>query len=372
MKTGSRLLQASGVRVAGAAFALLGAIGGCSKEQPKVTETDALPPIGTDTAASAGGSAGGSAGASASASAGAGASGSASPGESASAGAQVAVQLPLASVKLLDAGTAPRRKLRYAWKAEQKEQMSMSLTTAASTEMGGVKQPEIPLPPVRITIAIDPREVTPDGDLRYAWRVTAANVTVDAVTPAQVGEGMRAEVAVIEHLSGTGTVTSQGLSRELTVDTSSIVDGGTGQMVEQVRQQLRDVAPPFPDEEVGKGARWQKLSTLEARDARLTQSDTYTLNELREDGGTLDDVLAQTAPAQKLKAVGMPPGAQARMDSMLASGDSKIKFDLTRLVPQMKFDGTASMVISGESPAERARKMMMVMRVGIGVTGTLR
>jgi hypothetical protein len=358
------------VKMRAAGFALvvveMVTIAGCSKDTPKVTETDALPPIGSESAGAA------SAGAGASGSAGAPGSDSAGAGESASTTPPAAQQLPLASLKLLDPGAAPRRKLRYAWHADQKEQMSMTLTTAASTEMAGVKQPEIPLPPVHITIAIDPRGVTPDGDLRYAWRITGATVTVDAQTPSQVGDGMKAEVAVIEHLSGTGAITAQGLSRELTIDNASIADGGTGQMVEQVRQQLRDVAAPLPDEEVGKGGKWQKLSTLEAREAKLTQTDTYTLNELREDGGTLDDVLAQTAPSQKLRAVGMPAGQQARMDSMLASGDSKVKFDLSRLVPQTKFDGTASMVISGDAPADRSRKMMMVMRVGIGITGTLR
>ena len=286
--------------------------------------------------------------------------------------------------KLLDPGLAPRKKLRYAWRLEQKEQLAMDLRTSASTEVGGAKQPEIPLPPVHVVIDVDPRSVTPEGSLHYDWRVTAATVTADARMLAQIADGMRTEVAAIEHLAGSATVSSRGLSEDVTVDPASTVDasaagagaaggaaGATGQMVEQVRQTLRDLAVPMPEEDVGKGARWQKISQLEAKGSRLTQTDTFSLVDLQGDHGTVDDVLAQTAPPQALRAPGMQ-GAQARMESMLASGNAKTSFDLARLVPQSKFDGTTTMVVSGQSPGEANRRVTMVMRVGIDIAGKTR
>jgi hypothetical protein len=276
-------------------------------------------------------------------------------------------------MKLLDPGQAPRRKLRYAWRVEQKEQLAMDLRTSASTEVGGAKQPEIPLPPVHITIGIDPQSLSPEGDLRYAWRVTGATVTADTQSPAQVAEGMRTEVAAVEHLTGSALVTSRGLSREVTVDATTVLDAGaTGQMVEQVRQTLRDLAAPLPEEDVGRGARWQKLTQLDSKDTRLTQTETFTVMDLQADRGTLDDVLAQTAPPQALRAPGMPQGAQARMESMLASGDAKTRFDLSRLVPQSKFDGTTTMVVSGQAAGDSSHRVTMLMRVGIVIQGTTR
>jgi hypothetical protein len=281
---------------------------------------------------------------------------------------------PLATMKLLEAGQPPRRKLRYAWRADQKEQLAMDLRLSVATEAAGAKQPELPLPTVHIVIAIDPQSVSPEGDLRYAWRVTSAGVTADGQTPSQVGDGMRAEVAVIEHLTGTATVTSSGLAREVVIDAASVADAGTaGQMVEQVRQTLRDVAAPLPDEDVGKGARWQKTSQIDAKDARVAQTDTFTLVSLdASDKGKLEDVLAQTAPPQPLRAPGMPEGSRMRMDSMLASGGAKTSFDLSRLVPQTKFDGTTTMVVSGQTPGSGSERMTMVMRMGIVIAGTLR
>ena len=65
---------------------------------------------------------------------------------------------PPARMKLLDAGQPPRRRLRYAWRAGQRETLVMDLRTSASTEEGSAKQPEIELPPVHIVLAIDPQE----------------------------------------------------------------------------------------------------------------------------------------------------------------------------------------------------------------------
>jgi hypothetical protein len=285
-------------------------------------------------------------------------------------------EAPVATMRLLDPGQPPRRKLRYAFRRGQRETLTMDLRTSASTQEGDTKQPEIALPPVHIVIAIDPTDVTPAGDIAYAWRVTSSAVMADAQAPPSVAEGMRAEVAAIEHLTGTAIVTSRGLSTRVVVDTpdaAGIPPGTTGQMVEQVRQTLRDVAAPFPEEDVGRGARWEKLSLLASRETRVTQTETFTLSELSAAGGALDDQLAQTAPPQPLQA---PGAAQAQIESMLASGDGKTRFLLDRLVPQTKFDGTTTMVVSGKlheaDDAQGARRMTMTMRVGIVLGGSLR
>jgi hypothetical protein len=274
----------------------------------------------------------------------------------------------MAAIRLLVPGKPPRHKLRYAWRRKQAETLTIDLKTTASTESEGERPPEIPLPAVHIVVAIAPSDVTSDGDLHYAWHVTATDVIVTPASPPELADGMRAEVAAIARLSGEATVTSRGVAREITVEPASIIDAGaTGQMVEQVRQTLRDLAAPFPEEEVGVGGRWEKLSQLASRDAIVTQTETFQLSEVRGDTGTLQDVLAQTAPPQALAA---PGAASARLESMLASGASKMRFDLGRLVPSNTFDGTTTMVVSGHSPGDNARRMTMVMRVAIALTGS--
>ena len=297
----------------------------------------------------------------------------AAPGAAAfDAGAPPAAQGP-ARVRLIDPGKEPRETLRYTWRAGQHERLTMELRTAAATESAGTATPEIALPPVRIGVAIDPRSVSPGGELAYAWRVVSTQVTAAAGAAEPMADGMRAEVGAVEHLAGTATVNALGLTTSLFVDPASLPEagtGGSGQMIEQVRQTLHDLAPPFPDEPVGRGARWEKLSRLSSKDARLSQTDSFTLLELGKTGGTIDDVLAQTAPSQPLATPGTP-GAQARMDSMLASGDGKTTFDRSRLAPQTRFEGTTTMVVSSNAPPDGLVRRTMILHVGITLTGSI-
>jgi hypothetical protein len=274
-------------------------------------------------------------------------------------------------VSLLDAGRPPRRALRYAWSVARKEQLTMDLRTHVSTELGGAKQEDIVLPAVHVAIAIDPERVSPEGDLDYRWKVVTADV-VGVTRPTPVADGLRAEVAAIAHLTGHARVSSRGLSLGVFVDPDSVVEAGvTGQMVEQVRETLRNVAAPFPDEPVGAGARWEKVTQMEARRTRIAQTETFTLVALDGVRGTLDDVLAQTAPSQPLQgAAGEAP--PARLDSMLASGNSRIQFVPSRLVPQSRFDGTTTMVVSGESEKDSPERLTMIMHIAMNVEGTVR
>ncbi|MGD0677507.1 MAG: hypothetical protein ABSC94_18970 [Polyangiaceae bacterium] len=280
----------------------------------------------------------------------------------------------MAVLTLLDPGKPPRSKLRYVWNAGQREELTIDLRTVASSQLPNAQGSDIALPPVHIVVAISPSGVADNGDLEYAWRVTSTEVKADPTMPPELARGMKAEVDAVERLSGSGVVTPLGLARRVSIETDTPSDAGvTGQMVEQVRQTLRDMAAPFPDEAVGMHARWQKLSHLSTKDAEVTQTETFTLVSLGAKGGTLDDVLAQTSPPQPIHGPGMAAGAQTRMDSMLVSGDAKTTFDRSRLVPQTSLESTTSIVLSGHSlPGDSNRRMDLLLRVHISLTGSIR
>jgi hypothetical protein len=288
-------------------------------------------------------------------------------------------EMPVASIVVLDPGRPPRRKLRYVWNAARDEQLAMDLQTTASSTTSASAEPtgasaapsQVPLPSVRVVLAIHPQTVSSDGELRYAWRTTSATVRVDARTPPAISDGMRAEVAQIEHLSGTAVVTARGLVREVTVEPGTPADsGGTGQMIDQIRQTLRDLSAPLPEEDVGVSARWQKTSELDASSAHISQTDTFTLAALQRATGTLDDALSQTASPQSLRVPGSGQATPAHMDSLVASGNAHVRFDLSRVVPQTTFAGTTAMVVSA-APGDGPR-MAMTVHVAITIRGTTR
>lgn len=285
---------------------------------------------------------------------------------------------PEARVKLLDSGETPRRLLRYAWAASRHEQLTLDMRTslAGAGGPGQTAHAPLPLPSVRVVVAIDPQTVSDDGALAYDWRVASASVTGDDRTVPQVADGMRAEVVAVEHLFGSGVVSSRGLGQALSVDPEQAADEVTSRPIAlQVLETLWNVAAPFPDEEVGLGARWQRVSELAAKSARATQTDVFALVSLERSRGTLDDALSQTAPEQALSVPGMANGTRAQMGSMLASGAAKTRFDLSRLVPETRFQGTTTMVLAsddarGGGPPEPGTTM--VLRVEIDLSGVVR
>jgi hypothetical protein len=290
------------------------------------------------------------------------------------AGAEVPSPRSKATVRLLDPGQAPRRKLRYAWRRDRKETLTIDLRTRAATESEGERPPEVPLPAVRMVVAIEPTAVGPGGELTYAWRVTASKVDPAPGSNPELAQGMNAEVAAIAHLTGTTQVDARGLARDVVVDPPSIGDvvdaGATGEMVEQIRQTLFDLEPPLPEEEVGRGGRWEKVSRLSSKSAVVTQSETFTLASMAGDHGTVDDVLAQTAPPQEWPSPGGGGAEPARLESMLATGTVRSRFDLTRLVPSTTYAGTTTMVVSGRPGADAGRRVTMILRVDITLSGS--
>jgi len=246
--------------------------------------------------------------------------------------------------------------------------MTVELRTTVSMVDADVHQ-DTQMPPLHVVIAIDPQSVMPSGDLRFAWHVLRASADQDAGgASAQVSEAWRLQIAPVEHLSGNAIVGPDGLSKGVTIDATNHAPADA-EMVAQVVQMLRDYVAPLPTEPVGTGARWQRVTTLRAKNGNATQTDTYTLAELHGDKGKLDDVVAQTSSPQLLPPTGGPDSVAPpqRVDSLLTSGTTTLAFDLGRIVAQARFDGTTAMSLSSES-----RALSMVMHIGILVSGEAR
>ncbi len=233
--------------------------------------------------------------------------------------------------------------------------------------------PEVPLPSVRVVLTVDSRSVSEDGSLTYDWRVIFARVMTDDRSAPQVADGMRAEAVAVEHLGGSGAVDSRGLAKELSVDRAEGSDEVTSRPIAlQVLQTLWNVAAPLPQEEIGVGARWQRFSQLAAKNARATQTDSFTLVSFDGSRGALDDALTQTAPEQALSVPGMDNGSRAQMGSMLASGAATTRFDLSHLVPETRFRGTTTMVLASDEPGGGEPGTKMVLRVEVDLSGAPR
>jgi hypothetical protein len=222
---------------------------------------------------------------------------------------------------------------------------------------------------VHVTTRITPKGVSPDGDLSYAFQLVDARVDATPGAAREESQALEKELAVVKGLTGTGVVSSRGVTKDLAFALPKGASQVQGQMLEQVRQMLRDLATPLPEEDVGKNAKWDRTTKIDSQMTKVTQKETFVLVELDGDKGKVTTTVSQSAPPQAISPPGMPPSAHARMESLVATGAGSSHFDLARLVPSSEFNGTTTMVIAGDSPSGQTQRMKMIMHLGVTTEG---
>lgn len=222
-------------------------------------------------------------GSSASTKAGASASASEGPDGSASADGSAA-EAP--RIEVLGTGTGPKRRLVLDLEEGHRETSSMRLVMRM--ELGPAQSVEVPYTmPLTTT-------VTEAGDDGYAATSVLGKPVVDTT---KVADGLGAQLqGTLGLLEGTSMHLGFGTNGAVTSSTVEVPDGVpdvVARMMDSFSSQANGLAVPFPDEEVGVGARWRAVSTLRLSGTTATVTATYELTELRDDGYTLRLTLAQ-------------------------------------------------------------------------------
>ena len=272
------------------------------------------------------------------------------------------------TVKLLDPGQPPRQKLRYKFKVDQNENVTMDMAMGASVDLGAGQRQEQKLPLIRVVLGVEPKSISPEGDLKYAYHLLSTEVVADPQTPPQLAAAMKGGIEGMRGLSGTAVISPRGITKDSTFDSPPNASSQTAQMMEQIKQTARELAAPFPEEEVGKGAKWEKSSKVELQGQKATQRETYTLVDLAGDTGKVDVVITQSSPGGALSAPGIPAGSGVKIESMNANGKGTTSFDLTRLAPTSQLDAATTMSLVGQKDGETQR-LKMVMKVALKLSG---
>jgi hypothetical protein len=177
---------------------------------------------------------------------------------------------------------------------------------------------------------------------------------------------LQPELEPFKGLSGSAEITARGVTKHASFKIPEGAQKGSPegvQVLEQMRQTVREMAVVLPEEEVGKGAQWDKTSRTEANEVKVTQKEHYTLTDLQGDTGTLDIVLSQTAPPQPMKG---PGGSTVQLEQLSSSGKGTSSFDLAHIVPTSRLDATTGMALAGP-PQDTRQRVKMVMKFGVKV-----
>jgi hypothetical protein len=274
---------------------------------------------------------------------------------------------PGVKVTLLEAGAQPQRTLRYRFDSRAPVTMEMTMDMAMAIGMGQPNPTEVQLPPMKMFMVIQPEQIQPNGALRYTFRLDSTDVLPGDASDPSMRENLKAELKKTEGLSGWAVVDPRGF----TLEADALVPPGASpqvkDMVDKMRQQMRQMSAPFPEEAVGVGARWQVSMPITTDMFRIDQVATYKLLKLEGDLIEMEVGVSQTAPAQDIKVPNLPT-AKARLVAMSSTGSGSMRVALDRLVPESNVSSKTHLAMELRMSDQAAPQQVttdMTLRLGL-------
>lgn len=250
--------------------------------------------------------------------------------------ALVVLVLPAAAademkIKLLDAGTGEKIELRAKPKKGSSEQLEMVMGIDMAMDMGGMGQMPQTLPKMTMVMKADVTDVKGD-EIFYTFELTDARVSGEGVDPMMVAV-MEPELKKMIGTKGTVVVNNRGVTQSAKIHAPEGTSTEEMAQFDNMQKSMNHASAPFPVEPVGVGAKWEVTTDMKENGIAMRQVITYTVKSIQGNVVTLDTALVQQADAQKLSPEGMPPGAEATLDSLASTGTGNTVIDLTHLFP---------------------------------------
>lgn len=235
------------------------------------------------------------------------------------------------TVKLLDAGQEPRRKLRYAFKTGRDEWMRFDLKMGVVLSAPNRPPARADSPMIAISLRLHGNTVNADGDLDASYAVERIDVAGDPSRPTPAEAQLRQETSHLGSIPGHFVVTSRGEMKENTLDIPSTTPPLVRDTIESVRDGLRSLYAPLPEEDVGKGARWE-VTSRQPMPVLVDVKTTVTLEDL-------DPARARVAlktqlsgrPGQPVSPPDAPPNVKMTLESLTGGGTGSSLFAFDRL-----------------------------------------
>lgn len=228
----------------------------------------------------------------------------------------------LAEVKLLEPGAEPRAARRYAF-GTQAETRSVKTETAATVEAQGQKQ-NMNQPGLKSLVAL---AVKPgSGKDTFVVSSTLKKVEILGLNPADAKQQAEAAKALapLQGLALSFDTTSRGGAGEPRLAAAKAPQPGAEEMVGLVAQIAELLAIPLPEEAIGVGAKWQRVSSNPTAGMKAVVTTTYTLTSWAGDSGVIDAKIVQRAERQAANDPRLPKGSTVEL-----SGNGAYTFEVS-------------------------------------------
>jgi hypothetical protein len=241
-------------------------------------------------------------------------------------------QASSASIVVVDAGAAPRQRLRFEASAHAPERIEVQLKlrtrNAFENTMLQEGQRSLDFPTVRVIERLEASAVDSLGNADVSSDVEAASVLDDVVDPAP-RRLLEPEIAKLTGLHASWRRAPSGAMSNMVVET----DVRRSMQAKTIVDAIRDTSVMFPDAEIGVGATWTVTSQQFFAGVMWDRTVKFTLTAL--DGPTAT-VIGEFAMHASPQALGVEPNATTK----LTSGTLTATADLTIPLHGLAVTGT--------------------------------
>ncbi len=227
------------------------------------------------------------------------------------------------NLKLVDPGAEPKTKRRYDLKTGHADTVKFVLQTNL-TEQQGAQKESMQQPPILMTMTVTPTAKSADGVYTFAVKLVKSDVGTSPNDPpqvAQLAKRMQPGLQALAGTTGTFTMDARGSLGQFTLGAGSnpAVAEAADKIAPLVQQALEGAVVEFPDEPIGKGARWQEVTDSNAEGVKAKVTIETMLADVNGDGVNVVVKTVRSAPSQQVADPRAPKGTTVAIDGTALS-----------------------------------------------------
>jgi hypothetical protein len=276
-----------------------------------------------------------------------------------------AVSPATSPVKLLDAGSEPKKVLRLHPAVGDKQSVTMTLKMDMAMNMAGNSMPAMNLPAMVMTMDSEVKDVS-GGDISYTLVFSDADIVSDTNTMAVAATAMKAALAGLRGLTGTAKMSDRGVVKSIDLKVPPEAGAQLGQTISQMKDSFSSSSSPLPEEAVGVGAKWEYRTKIKSQGMTMDQAMTFELASMDGDTLNLQTTIAQNAANQKIENPAMP-GVKVDLTKLTGTGSGTTSLDLNHLLPQTASIDESTDTQMSVNVAQKKQDMDMTMRMKLDI-----
>lgn len=238
-------------------------------------------------------------------------------------------------IRVIEPGSEPREALTYSFETGQKETMVMDLVLSRTSEAGG-ETDTIQLPLTRIFLDVEVRLKEASGLYRIGVTISGYDVLPEAGQDPKLVSDTRLAYQGLPGISGIVVLDAHGVSKSVDLNLPGQATPQVRQMIDSIKQSLRQILIAFPEDPIGIGGRWMVRSSGRFQGMGFEQVTTYTLHEHQDGRVRLSLDVSMETGKQTLR-----PGVE--LLTLKAKGAGSYGFGLDEMVPESDMQVSWSM-----------------------------